>query len=493
MADEEYNPFFDESADDRDENRDRLDTNPFNDDEIEDEYHEEIEIEQQPISPGKPIIEVEESEHKNGIPTYTSLEEEHHQQITTIMRSVSMEDIDHETVMSPSSDQDLFVKVDSPEKHTEGYVSYCVTTQVTRSEFEESEYKVRRRYNDFLWLRKRLEDNNPTHIIPPIPEKNTFSKHITDKFDPDYLKIRQKALDKFMRRLVDHPVLSFNENLKTFLTAKAWEMTTARKKQPGAASQMGGSMRNTAAQMMMKNRDSEFDDMLKYNIQFQGKMKTFANLTDKIANDRFYLLEDFQEYVSAFRLWANSESKLTDPLTAVAKSLDMNIENLKNILRIHEVRICEPIREYVIYCDSVKLALKRRDQFQIEHELSTEELSRRKAEKEEIETTGQAKTLSTLFGKDPEKVKEERLTKLNQQIRELLTESEVLSDKREKADHDLKADMDRWQLNKKKDLKALFLEMADRHIKFYETNITAWQSSLEVINKPRAMHSPTME
>ena len=29
--------------------------------------------------------------------------------------------------------------------------------------------------------------------------------------------------------------------------------------------------------------------------------------------------------------------------------------------------------------------------------------------------------------------------------------------------------MERWQSNKKRDLKALFLEIADRHIKFYES------------------------
>ena len=38
--------------------------------------------------------------------------------------------------------------------------------QTTRQEFDAEEYKVRRRYQDFLWLRKRLEESNPTHIIP---------------------------------------------------------------------------------------------------------------------------------------------------------------------------------------------------------------------------------------------------------------------------------------------------------------------------------------
>lgn len=37
--------------------------------------------------------------------------------------------------------------------------------QTTRSEFDASEYEVRRRYQDFLWLRSKLEENQPTLII----------------------------------------------------------------------------------------------------------------------------------------------------------------------------------------------------------------------------------------------------------------------------------------------------------------------------------------
>lgn len=37
--------------------------------------------------------------------------------------------------------------------------------QTTRSEFDSCEYEVRRRYQDFLWLRSRLEENYPTLIV----------------------------------------------------------------------------------------------------------------------------------------------------------------------------------------------------------------------------------------------------------------------------------------------------------------------------------------
>lgn len=33
-------------------------------------------------------------------------------------------------------------------------------------EFDLPEYSVRRRYQDFDWLRNKLEESQPTHLIP---------------------------------------------------------------------------------------------------------------------------------------------------------------------------------------------------------------------------------------------------------------------------------------------------------------------------------------
>jgi len=38
--------------------------------------------------------------------------------------------------------------------------------QTSRAEFDETEYVVRRRYNDFIWLRQKLVEAFPTHLIP---------------------------------------------------------------------------------------------------------------------------------------------------------------------------------------------------------------------------------------------------------------------------------------------------------------------------------------
>lgn len=38
--------------------------------------------------------------------------------------------------------------------------------QTTRSDYENPEYNVKRRYNDFLWLRQQLEEKYPYLIVP---------------------------------------------------------------------------------------------------------------------------------------------------------------------------------------------------------------------------------------------------------------------------------------------------------------------------------------
>ena len=58
-------------------------------------------------------------------------------------------------------------------------------------------------------------------FFQPLPEKKSFSKHF-DRFTTEFLKSRQIALNKFLSRIADHPVMSFNDNFHVFLTAKTW-------------------------------------------------------------------------------------------------------------------------------------------------------------------------------------------------------------------------------------------------------------------------------
>ncbi len=51
---------------------------------------------------------------------------------------------------------------------------------------------------------------------------------------------------------------------------------------------------------------------------------------------------------------------------------------------------------------------------------------------------------------------------------QLTKQVEVMNDKTVCANADLKADMERWHKNKRRDFRELFMAMADRQIKYYE-------------------------
>ncbi len=118
-----------------------------------------------------------------------------------------------------------------------------------RVEFKESEFIVRRRYNDFVWLRQKLVEAFPTHLVPvslvipfplnfcivfyffilltnfyniclyfqPLPGKHTLLAQL-DRYSKSFVLARLAMLHRFLTRVVSHPVLSYNSSLYVFLT-----------------------------------------------------------------------------------------------------------------------------------------------------------------------------------------------------------------------------------------------------------------------------------
>ncbi|XP_030895562.1 sorting nexin-7 isoform X2 [Leptonychotes weddellii] len=178
--------------------------------------------------------------------------------------------------------KDLFITVDEPESHVttiETFITYRIITKTSRGEFDSSEFEVRRRYQDFLWLKGKLEEAHPTLIIPPLPEK-FIVKGMVERFNDDFIETRRKALQKFLNRIADHPTLTFNEDFKVFLTAQAWELSSHKKQGPGLLSRMGQTVRAVALSMRgAKSRPEEFMEMNNFIEIFSQKI----NLIDKIS------------------------------------------------------------------------------------------------------------------------------------------------------------------------------------------------------------------
>ncbi|XP_029300542.1 sorting nexin-30 isoform X1 [Cottoperca gobio] len=353
--------------------------------------------------------------------------------------------------------RDLFVTVDDPKKHVstmETYITYRVSTKVdpllrphcrlptTRVEFDLPEYCVRRRYQDFDWLRIKLEDSQPTHLIPPLPEKFVM-KGVVDRFSEEFVETRMKALDKFLKRVADHPVLSFNPHLNAFLTAKDLN------KRQGLAllTKVGESVKHVAGGYKLRARPAEFCAMGEYLDTFNQKLGTIDRIAQRILKEQSEYLTELREYGTVYSSWVGSEEELRRPLEGVAGCVTTCCGALEDLGENMSQDFLPVLREYVLYIESMKNVLRKRDQSQAEYEGRLEAAILRKQE-----------------DRTP-----------------MPLEVEKCQDKVECFNADLKADWERWQSNKRQDFKQLLTGMADKNINNYEKCQASWESLITLL------------
>ncbi|XP_066507196.1 sorting nexin-30 [Hoplias malabaricus] len=347
------------------------------------------------------------------------------------------DDLDGET-------RDLFVTVDDPKKHVstmETYITYRVSTKTTRTEFDLPEYSVRRRYQDFDWLRNKLEDSQPTHLIPPLPEKFVM-KGVVDRFSEEFVETRRKALDKFLKRVADHPVLSFNEHFNVFLSAKDLN------KRQGLAllSKMGESVKYVTGGYKLRARPLEFAAMGDYLDVFTQKLGTIDRIAQRIIKEQSEYLVELREYGPVYSSWSSFEDVLQEPLEGVAGCVANCCSALEELTEDMSEDFLPVLREYILYIESMKNVLKKRDQVQAEYEAKLEAVAFREDKKTPVPT-----------------------------------DVEKCQDRVECFNADLKADWDRWQNNKRQDFRQLLTGMADKNIQYYEKCLAVWESLIPLL------------
>ncbi|XP_066048482.1 sorting nexin-7 [Chamaea fasciata] len=343
--------------------------------------------------------------------------------------------------------RDLFITVDDPESHItaiETFITYRVVTKTTRGEFDSSEYEVRRRYQDFLWLKSKLEEAHPTLIIPPLPEK-FIMKGMVERFSDEFIETRRKALHKFLNRIADHPTLTFNEDFKIFLTAQAWELSSHKKQGPGLLSRMGQTVRAVASSVRgaVKNRPEMFTEMNNYMETFSQKINLLDKIAHRIYKEEREYFNEMKEYGPIHTLWSASEEDLAESLKGIAGCIDRCCRATEKRMAGLSEHLLPLLHEYVLYTEILMGVLKRRDQIQGELDSKVDALANKKTEKD-------------LFSEEIGK----------------------LEDKVERANNALKADWDRWKQNMQWDMRSTFTNVAENNLRYYEECLATWESFL---------------
>ncbi|KAK4537343.1 hypothetical protein CDCA_CDCA12G3368 [Cyanidium caldarium] len=75
---------------------------------------------------------------------------------------------------------------------------------------------VRRHYSDFAWLEQRLVATHPVCIVPALPDAPRWLERYTSTADL-YLERQRRRLERFLLRVLAHPVLQRDRQLHAFL------------------------------------------------------------------------------------------------------------------------------------------------------------------------------------------------------------------------------------------------------------------------------------
>ncbi|XP_034941300.1 sorting nexin-30-like [Chelonus insularis] len=374
--------------------------------------------------------------------------------------------------------RDLKVKVDNPKKHLETletYITFRITTKTTRSEFEKEEYIVRRRYNDFIWLRQKLVDMYPSHIIPPMPGKHSLIAQL-DRYSKEFIIARMKLLHIFLNKVVNHPILSCDKYLKAFLTAQPIEFATLRKNRNNIIGRVTDSLQNLASTYSIKQRNLEFERVKDYCNALIEKLAHIDKINNRIHKERNDYIAELHQMYPIFNQWSASERELAPLLLSIAKAVESNALAHQKLID----NVPNEEREYIAYVESVKDALTRRDNMQIEYELTIDELSKRRTEKDQLLESPNSSNRGQNWGNTlwKSESRDEKLERLGQNIPQLAKRSEVLLDRLDCANENLRSDIERWSLEKQSDLKNILLSTADRQIQLYQDCMEGWEKIL---------------
>ncbi|KAI8887432.1 Vps5-domain-containing protein [Backusella circina FSU 941] len=180
----------------------------------------------------QPILTEEDDQQVVSTDHITEEPESIHQEEDSSLEQESVEpessmaetDTQSESLQVPKSGSRPFfeVTIEDPQKVGDAinaHIVYKVRTKTNSPSFRSPEFVVARRYRDFLWLYNQLTLGNPGVIVPPVPEK-----HALGRFQDDFVESRRMALERCLQKIVAHPMLYGDPDLKVFLESDSFNV-----------------------------------------------------------------------------------------------------------------------------------------------------------------------------------------------------------------------------------------------------------------------------
>jgi len=227
---------------------------------------------------------------------------------------------------------DIQVRVENPQKIVEPletYITYRVSTKADRIDYPHKEYVIRRRYNDFIWLRQNIAAEYPDRI--PLPAKHTILGQL-DRYSKEFVTCRMLLLERFLSRLVAHPILTEDKHLRVFLTANATEFASYKKRGTGLLRRMSNSLNTISVSYNSRQIDFEFDPIRNHLQGLSEKLAMLEKVAQRIHKERKELCVESHQLGAAFIEWSSNEQSVSAALSRIGHTITANSSALRHNL-----------------------------------------------------------------------------------------------------------------------------------------------------------------
>ncbi|KAI9480888.1 MAG: Vps5 C terminal like-domain-containing protein [Benjaminiella poitrasii] len=366
--------------------QDSLESNPFADAPSQSHIIESSLLSQSPVTTEEATLHVNSSDIQEPVNVDSKQEEEEGEEELNATSSInnnleelslnSQQDVNNEddtqsaSLQVPKSGSRPYFKVtiEDPQKVGDAinaHIIYKVRTKTNSPAFRSSEVVVARRYRDFLWLYNQLTLGNPGVIVPPVPEK-----HALGRFQDDFVESRRVALERCLQKIVAHPMLYGDPDLKVFLESESFNVEKRQRRAEPENSKM--SLMRSFGETISNAATSPFSKFVEVDEWFESK----KNQLDALEVQLKGLLKSVEGVIKQRRELGTATSDFGESMFPLASAeLNRNLsvhlmvlgEIQKKMKDLHEqqaqydiITLENTIDEYIRIIGSIRIAFNAR-------------------------------------------------------------------------------------------------------------------------------------
>ncbi|TMS05771.1 Sorting nexin-1 [Larimichthys crocea] len=221
------------------------------------------------------------------------------------------------------------------------YMAYKVSTQTSLSMFRNKTFTVRRRFSDFLGLYEKLSEKHGPNgfIVPPPPEKSILGMTKVkvgkeDSSSADFVERRRGALERYLQRVVNHPSLLQDPDVREFLEREELPRAVSTQALSGAGFlKMINKATDAVSKMTIKMNESDvwFEEKLQEVESADQQFRKLHALVENLVIHRKELSLNTASFAKSTAMLGSAEDN-----TALSRALSQLAEVEDKMEQLHQ-------------------------------------------------------------------------------------------------------------------------------------------------------------